>query len=85
MVVPGASRGEQSRALRSQPAAAGAGGRGAPRLLPRPSRRGCLAAGHGPYFVLIFRFICALSVFCHPPKRGNQTKECLYFFSGLVK
>lgn len=26
-----------------------------------------------------------LSVFCHPPKRGNQTKESLYFFSGLVK
>ncbi|XP_055410797.1 uncharacterized protein LOC129633030 [Bubalus kerabau] len=26
-----------------------------------------------------------LSVFCHPPKRRNQTKESLYFFSGLVK
>lgn len=24
-----------------------------------------------------------LSVFCHPPNRGNQTKESLYFFSGL--
>lgn len=70
---------EQLQAMRSQPAAAaGARGRGAPRLPGSRARPRTLFSFSGLFV--------PLSVFCHPPpERGSQTKESLYFFSGLVK
>lgn len=50
---------------------------------PRPLRR--CAPRTTRHFVLLSGLFVPLSIFCHPPKRGKQTKEPLYFFSGLVK
>lgn len=77
--------GEQLRALRSLPEAAGARGRGAPGPLPRPSCRGRRAAGHDPPLCSDFQVYLCPFQFSVTLRKGETKQKSLYFFSGLVK